>query len=533
MENTKVENRIKELEVELSNLKSGKIIGTLQNEISLRQAIENSILGGISVFDSSGKQVYVNPTFCNLVGWDENELLEKYPPYVYWSLQDIENINNSFQQTLNNKAPAEGFDLVFCHKTGKLIPVQVIISALIQENGKKFWLANVIDITDRKKMTEKMRIINEAVEASSEAIGISDIQGHHFYQNKALSDLLGYATAEELEAVGGGIVAFKDQQVAQKMFSIIKSGKSWSDELEMITKNGLVFPAFIHADAIKDKEGKIIGLIGVMTNISERKHEEKHLKNLVDELIIANNELERLVQLNVDKDRFISILGHDLRSPFTVLLGLSELLIENIREYNTDEIEDHLKLIKNSAQDTFALLEDLLKWISAQSGNIPFKPQTLSFADICNDILKTLNPNADVKNISINYSKVDHLTVFADADMLKTVLRNLASNAIKFTNNGGTISINAIENSSNVTISVSDNGIGISPENLIKLFDISQVLSTKGTAKETGTGLGLLLCKEFVEKHGGKIWVESEVGKGSDIKFTLPVFNEQVNATNN
>jgi PAS domain S-box-containing protein len=116
MENNKVENRIKELEVELNNLKSGKIIGTLQNEISLRQAIENSILGGISVFDSSGKQVYVNPTFCNLVGWDENELLEKYPPYVYWSLQDIENINNAFQQTLNNKHQPKDLILFFVTK---------------------------------------------------------------------------------------------------------------------------------------------------------------------------------------------------------------------------------------------------------------------------------------------------------------------------------------------------------------------------------------------------------------------------------
>ena len=106
--------------------------------------------------------------------------------------------------------------------------------------------------------------------------------------------------------------------------------------------------------------------------------------------------------------------------------------------------------------------------------------------------------------------------------MLKTVMRNLVSNAIKFTHNGGAININAEENSGNVIISVSDDGIGISPDNITKLFDISQVLSTKGTAKEKGTGLGLLLCKEFVEKHGGKIWVESEVGKGSDFKFTLP-----------
>jgi signal transduction histidine kinase len=151
----------------------------------------------------------------------------------------------------------------------------------------------------------------------------------------------------------------------------------------------------------------------------------------------------------------------------------------------------------------------------------------LSFADICRDILKTLNINAGLKNITIDYSATDHINVFADNDMLKTVLRNLVSNAIKFTNNGGAINITAEQTHSNITISVSDNGVGIKPDNLTKLFDISQVLSTTGTAKETGTGLGLLLCKEFVEKHGGKIWVESESGKGSNFKFTLPIFAEQ------
>jgi signal transduction histidine kinase len=112
-------------------------------------------------------------------------------------------------------------------------------------------------------------------------------------------------------------------------------------------------------------------------------------------------------------------------------------------------------------------------------------------------------------------------------------LRNLVSNAIKFTNVGGTISITANQTDSNITISVSDNGIGIAPHNLMKLFEMAEVSTTKGTAEETGTGLGLLLCKEFVEKHGGKIWVESEVGKGSDFKFTLPIYVEQANATNN
>lgn len=230
----------------------------------------------------------------------------------------------------------------------------------------------------------------------------------------------------------------------------------------------------------------------------------------------------KLLQLNADKDRFISILGHDLRSPFNSLLGLSELLSENIHKYDIDKIENIATSINKSAQRSFNLLDDLLNWARAQQGKIPFNPVNMRLTDICNDVLITLNPTAKAKNTVINCLAEDHLNIFADIDMIKTVLRNLVSNAIKFTNNGGAININAEQTDSNVTISVLDNGVGIPPENLPKLFDISEVLTTKGTAKETGTGLGLLLCKEFVEKHGGKIWVESEIEKGSKFIFSIP-----------
>ena len=251
------------------------------------------------------------------------------------------------------------------------------------------------------------------------------------------------------------------------------------------------------------------------------------------ELILANKELKQSLQLNSDKDLFISILAHDLRSPFNALLGLSELLSENLRQYNINEIENLVNHIRNSAQNTYILLEDILMWVRTQTGKISFEPQKLNFADICKDILEILKPSANAKKITINYSVTDEINIYADIDMLKTVLRNLVTNAIKFTNKNGAISINAVENSGNVTISVSDNGIGISQDNLAKLFDISKVLTTKGTAEETGTGLGLLLCKEFVEKHGGKIWVKSEVGKGSDFRFALPLFKKQANDINN
>lgn len=256
-------------------------------------------------------------------------------------------------------------------------------------------------------------------------------------------------------------------------------------------------------------------------------------KNYTLERLKAEKGEIRLHQLNADKDRFISILGHDLKSPFNNLLGLSELLTEDIRKLDIDEIESITNDINKTARTTYNLLEDILMWARTQQGKIPFKPQILSFRNIYMGILEILNSNANAKNITINYSARDEINIFADIDMLKTILRNLVSNAIKFTNKGGATNINAEENSGNVTISVSDNGIGIKPENLTKLFDISEVITTKGTANETGTGLGLLLCKEFVEKHGGKIWVESEIGKGSDFKFTLPIFTEQTSGINN
>jgi len=246
----------------------------------------------------------------------------------------------------------------------------------------------------------------------------------------------------------------------------------------------------------------------------------------VAELVITNNELQELLQLNSDKDLFISILAHDLRSPFTALLGLSDILIENIRVFNIDEIENLLKQISTSSNDTFALLEDLLKWTSTKSGKIPYKPQKLNLTDVCENIIKTLNSNAITKNISVLINIHEPVYVLADIDMLKTVMRNLVSNAIKFTNNGGVISIKAKEDSGIVTVSVTDNGIGIKSDKLKKLFDISQRQTTIGTADETGTGLGLILCKEFVEKNSGKIWVESEYGKGSEFKFTQPVFHD-------
>ncbi|NVO04434.1 MAG: HAMP domain-containing histidine kinase, partial [Bacteroidetes bacterium] len=182
-----------------------------------------------------------------------------------------------------------------------------------------------------------------------------------------------------------------------------------------------------------------------------------------------------------------------------------------------------INLVFQSAQNTHNLLEDILIWARAKSDKLPFQPEEIEFSILLKNVLSSLNLAAKNKNISINIAADGKLRVFADVNMLKTILRNLISNAIKFTNLGGKINIWAIQKNTEIIVAISDNGIGIEEKIVKKLFEISQTHSIKGTANETGTGLGLFLCKDFVEKHGGKIWIESEIGKGSNFRFSLPL----------
>jgi signal transduction histidine kinase len=175
------------------------------------------------------------------------------------------------------------------------------------------------------------------------------------------------------------------------------------------------------------------------------------------------------------------------------------------------------------------LLENLLEWANSQRGKISFNPIPLNLNEIFKEEFKMLDEMAGRKYIKLNSRFTDDLTIVADKNMIKTILRNLISNAIKFTNKNGKVEVTATSDNKQVMISVSDSGIGMTKETMAKLFRIDSNLSTHGTENEKGTGLGLILCKEFVEKHGGKIWVESESGKGSIFRFTLPMNKKSSN----
>jgi signal transduction histidine kinase len=250
-----------------------------------------------------------------------------------------------------------------------------------------------------------------------------------------------------------------------------------------------------------------------LDDITARKQAEEQLKQ-------AKEELE---ELNANKDKFFSIIAHDLRGPLGSLHGLTEILVENIEGYSKDKLIKYLTKQRDAAKNLLALLENLLTWSRMQRGMIEFCPDNVDIEWVISRNIALFTPTAEHKQITLKRSIPEQVFVYADQSMMNTVVRNLISNALKFTDSGGTITVSVRQDDTCIKVSVADTGIGIDAKHVPQLFQIDAKYQRKGTANEQGTGLGLILCKEFVERNGGEIWVKSEVGKGTTFTFTLPL----------
>lgn len=233
---------------------------------------------------------------------------------------------------------------------------------------------------------------------------------------------------------------------------------------------------------------------------------------------------QELRELNATKDKFFNIVAHDLKNPFTSLLGATELLFENIDRMDSEKIKKLAHILNDSAKSGYAILLNLLDWSRSQTGLIKINPERINLKKILDENILDLQLFSTNKEIIIYTEVLENMYIFADKNMLNTVLRNLLSNAVKFTHRGGSINIKAVISCNEVTISVQDTGTGIPEDNLDKLFRIDSKYTKPGTDKEQGTGLGLKLCKEFVEKLGGRILVKSIENKGSEFIFSIPLF---------
>ena len=264
---------------------------------------------------------------------------------------------------------------------------------------------------------------------------------------------------------------------------------------------------------LRDAGGQPVSLIGSVGDITERKQAQ-------NEIQLFN---KQLIKINADKNKLFSIIAHDLRSPFNGFLGFTDLLVKDLDTFTQDEIRKIAARMRFSATNLFYLLENLLQWSRIQQGLIPFNREVIQLLPVVNESVSTIVESAKNKEIEIRYDIPERLTIFADINMLLSVIRNLTSNAVKFTPKGGNIMIFSKDTRDNqVEISIKDSGIGMSRSIVDNLFQIDGQTSRNGTQGEPSTGLGLILCKDFIEKHGGKIWVESEEGKGSTFFLTLP-----------
>jgi signal transduction histidine kinase len=249
-------------------------------------------------------------------------------------------------------------------------------------------------------------------------------------------------------------------------------------------------------------------------NITNRKRIENEI----------NDKNEQLLKVNAEKDKFFSIIAHDLRSPLSSFLGITQMFAEDLSSMKQADLQEMAVSMEKSASNLYRLLENLLEWAKMQRGLIPFNPVVVTLGSTVSESMEMLLESIKNKEIEITIDIPDDIRVVVDTNMLQTVIRNYVSNAVKFTPRGGKINLSAkVTGNDFVEISVKDSGIGMSLAILNNLFELNVKTNRKGTEGESSSGLGLLLCKEFIEKQGGKIWVESEEGKGSVFYFTLPI----------
>ena len=412
------------------------------------------------------------------------------------------------------------------------------------ENTLSKVIVSFIDITKRKRI-EKALILSEEkyrqlIDNSHDIIYTLTPEGVFIFASQAWTALLGHPVSE---IVGQPFQKFVYEDDISKCFAflnkVIETGQRYEGvEYRVRHANGTWRCHTSSAVPLRDENGKVIGFEGIARDITTRKLAE-------EEIIQKNQELQTL---NAEKDKFFSIIAHDLRNPLGGFMNLTELMVTEIEYFTPEQKKDIILNLSHSASNIFNLLENLLEWSQMKQGLIPYDPQTIKLFPLVDESIKIVMESFTKKEIEIIYAISDDLTVFADSNMLKTIIRNLISNALKFTNKGGKIFFTAkVTAEQIVKISIKDTGIGMSQALIDNIFRIDVKTNRTGTEKELSTGLGLLLCKEFIEKHGGKIWAESNFDKyfkekqlvnknkiiGSSFYFTLPnkVQSEKEKAT--
>jgi PAS domain S-box-containing protein len=395
--------------------------------------------------------------------------------------------------------------------------IATIAFSELKLNQEKLKLLVAQSNSTKEISEERYRMLAENV---ADVIWVWDLSlGKFTYISPSVFRLRGLTVEEAMkESIDSSLAPESAKKVLDKLANEIKNLRNYEgekkyyyDELQQFKKDGtLIWIETVTQLVIKDN-GQM-EIFGVSRDIHQRK--------LAEEAQIENQ--NRLKELNATKDKFFSIIAHDLMNPFHTLIGFSSLLISQTAKKDLEGVVVSAKLMQDSAEKTRSLLKNLLEWSYTQTGKISFNPEHLELHLILQEVLGLLQPAADHKSIQLNIEIPEKGIIYADKHLFTAILRNLISNAIKYTYSGGRINIEAFKEDTEWIFTVKDNGLGMLPEVYKSIFEIGMHQSELGTEKEQGTGLGLILCKEFVELHQGKIWVESHIREGSTFSFSIP-----------
>ncbi len=471
---------------------------------------------------------YISPSIKKILGYTPEEYKKipfekRYPP------ETIKKISSKYQETIKKfkqgKIDVNNFKLKMTNrllkKDGKYIWGEVNISPILDKNNKLIALQGITrDVTEsintKNKLKKSKYFAENIIDTANTIIVTLNTDAKILNFNKFAENITGYKKEEVIGKNWFDIfIPENDKKNIPRVFNTaLKEIEKVSTYVNpILTKNRKKLQISWSNNTLKDENQNIIGILSIGMDISERINTQKALEK----------SQKHLKELNSTKDKFFSIIAHDLRNPFNSILGFSELIYEMTSNQKYDNIQNYSKLLNISAKQSLNLLNNLLHWSRIQTGKIKFNPIEVNINSIIQNTLDLLKTNINEKNIQVEQIINAELNIEADKFMLSTILRNLISNAIKYSHFNDKILIKTTKKDTELIISVSDNGLGIPQKNIDKLFKIEHSISTKGTNNEKGTGLGLILCKEFVEKHNGKIWTKSQINKGTTFSFSLPI----------
>lgn len=492
-----------------------------KSEQRLSFVVEGSRLGTWD-WDIENNKVHRNTLWAEMLGYSIEEIEGTHESWIKLiHTEDRERVTSEIAAHQAGKTPT--YEIIYRIRTKQNSYRWILDRAMIVQrdsNGKPLRMSGThTDITERKhaeqalqKSEERIRLLLESLPISiyispiNSAVDLEMITGN-------VKTLTGFTEEEYLSTNDFWRNRLHPDDREMVLDAFLKAPEAGSITIEYRWLHADGTYKWFHDQAIVKQTDERKEYLGIIIDIDERKQAEREI----------NKKNEQLYQINAEKDKLFSIISHDLRSPVNGFLGLTSLLLEELDSMETAQIKEIAGSMLNSATKVNDLLNDLLEWSRLQRGITQFTPQKTQLRKLVLECTELVQEVAQAKDIQINCEISENITLEADQHMLQVVLRNLLTNAVKFTHKNGEVKVNGFIDKGGVcNISVSDTGIGMNNDLLVRIFKVNEKTSRKGTEGEPSSGLGLILCKEFVERHGGKIWVESEENKGSTFSFTIP-----------